>query len=41
MPLVCQDGDRMGWHHTVARFTRVIAIFVRLPAATPPRLQLV
>jgi hypothetical protein len=21
MPLSCQDGDRAGWHHTVARFT--------------------
>jgi hypothetical protein len=41
MPLVCQDGGWMGWHHTVARFTRVIAIFVWLPTVTPPRLQLV
>jgi len=23
MPLSCQDGDRAGWHHTIARFTPV------------------
>jgi hypothetical protein len=21
MPLACQDGDRAGWHHTIARFS--------------------
>jgi hypothetical protein len=21
MPLSCQDGDRAGWRHTIARFT--------------------
>ena len=21
MPLSCQDDDRVGWHHTIARFT--------------------
>jgi hypothetical protein len=42
MPLSCQDGDRAGWHHTIARFTPSQSRVNSLPAGhvvgEPPEL---
>ncbi len=41
MPLSCQDGDRSGWHHTIARFTPVsIAGELVSSTSTPSRFEL-